>query len=500
VDKIAKDLRLLKYDDGTPRYTTWQDKHNLPPASPNWWDAIVDAIEQCDIFMFHLSLASLQSEVCRSELEYAHKRNRPIIPVVLDGEFFLNPQSGKYDLSPEAWTLIPDWLRDRQLLFYIGADFFVQFEAAVRVFERSWPRDIHAPRPLNPNSKSVHSNNHAVYSAACDYAERLAFTDAEKHFEALVSRNDPDYGEYAAQWIEIIRRYDELIEIASRHSARVIFNTRLIAYRALFPKDFLDDGIFDPKGFLKHDLTPKRERSPVVFIAPIAIVSITIVVGMLLAANSRSDKPSITQEMTTTEAAYILTEPPQTKEAASTVTPTNLRSITPTVTPLTTAHPTRQSPINVYELSQVFRSVDNNLLFNYPSGWVVGFDLPYVLVASNRNALTAIASNSPLNRGQVAISLLPFSTEETDMERLASQTASRLVANGGTTGIVQTVDIGQNAVRVDLQNLPNQQEGFILVIPHTESERGFAVFFAQTLSGEITSFEALLLEIASTVH
>lgn len=55
VDKIARDLNLLKYDDGTSRYTTWQDKHNLPPASPNWWDAIVDAIDDCDVFVFHMS-------------------------------------------------------------------------------------------------------------------------------------------------------------------------------------------------------------------------------------------------------------------------------------------------------------------------------------------------------------------------------------------------------------------------------------------------------------
>lgn len=54
VDKIARDLGLLQHADGTPRYTTWQDKLNLPPASPHWWDAIVDAIEGCDVFVFHM--------------------------------------------------------------------------------------------------------------------------------------------------------------------------------------------------------------------------------------------------------------------------------------------------------------------------------------------------------------------------------------------------------------------------------------------------------------
>ena len=35
VDKIAGDLARLKYDDGTPRYRPWQDKHDLPPATPH---------------------------------------------------------------------------------------------------------------------------------------------------------------------------------------------------------------------------------------------------------------------------------------------------------------------------------------------------------------------------------------------------------------------------------------------------------------------------------
>lgn len=180
VDKIARDLGLLKHDDGTPRYITWQDKHDLPPASPNWWDAIVDAIIDCDMFVFNLSRASLQSEICRAELEYAHRRNRPIIPVVLDGEFILVEQSGKYDLPQATWALVPDWLGQAQFLFYVATQFYGKFQEAVAVFERSWPRDIPAPRPLNPDSKSVHGSNHALYSAACDYAERLRLYGCRK--------------------------------------------------------------------------------------------------------------------------------------------------------------------------------------------------------------------------------------------------------------------------------------------------------------------------------
>jgi formylglycine-generating enzyme required for sulfatase activity len=270
VDKIAKDLSLLKYDDGTSRFTTWQDKHNLPPASPNWWDAIVDAIELCEMFVFNLSRASLQSEVCRAELDYAHRRNRPIIPVVLDGEFFLNPQSGKYDLPKETWALVPDWLGQAQFLFYVETQFYGRFQEAVAVFERSWPRDIPAPRPLNPDSKSVHGSTHALYSAACDYAERLAFTDAEKHFDALVRRNDEDYADLAAQWLNLIRRYAELIEIVEHRSPAVVFNRKWTTYQGLFPNDLVE-GIFDPKGFATREVSmagashgsPLRTPAPV---------------------------------------------------------------------------------------------------------------------------------------------------------------------------------------------------------------------------------------------
>src|SRR5690606_41642137 len=91
-------------------------------------------------------------------------------------------------------------------------------------------------------------SNHALYDAACDYAERLAFADAEKHFSTLVRRNDPDYADVAAQWLELLALYGELIEIDERKSARFIFKSKWEVYEALFPKFLLND-IFDPKNF-----------------------------------------------------------------------------------------------------------------------------------------------------------------------------------------------------------------------------------------------------------
>lgn len=256
VDKIARDLSLLQYDDGTSCYIPWQDKHNLPPASPSWWDSIVEAIERCDMFVFHLSRGSLQSEVCRAELDYAYRRNRPIVPVVLEGEFFLNQMSGKYDLPKEIWALVPDWMKQGQLVFYIPTEFYRVFQTAVELFERNWPRDIPAPRPLNPDAKSVHGSNHALYSAAYDYAARLAFTEADNHFSTLLRRNDSDYADLAELWLKVIRGYSELLEMIAHNSPSVVFNRKWTAYQSLFPNEAIES-VFDPKGLEQQSVSAK---------------------------------------------------------------------------------------------------------------------------------------------------------------------------------------------------------------------------------------------------
>jgi hypothetical protein len=51
-----------------------------------WWDTILEHIRNCDCFVFALSPASLHSKACRAELDYAHRLERQILPVVV-GEF-----------------------------------------------------------------------------------------------------------------------------------------------------------------------------------------------------------------------------------------------------------------------------------------------------------------------------------------------------------------------------------------------------------------------------
>lgn len=176
VDYIAAQLRSLKYADGTAKFKTWQDKHDLK-GGKSWWDGIVDAIIDNDMFVFHLSPAYLASKVCMAELTYAIERGRPIIPVVLDTAYHINPRTKKPDI--DFWDDIPEWLGKNQLIFYNEDDFLSRFEAAVAEYERAWPQDIPAPRPFNPDPNSLHANNYEIYAKATEYAQKLAFDEAK---------------------------------------------------------------------------------------------------------------------------------------------------------------------------------------------------------------------------------------------------------------------------------------------------------------------------------
>ena len=78
MDTIVTRLRSLRDDDNLLRHSIWQDKDSISPGQ-DWWEAIVEAIIECEVFLFMLSSQSIQNVNCRAELSYARKRNRPIV-------------------------------------------------------------------------------------------------------------------------------------------------------------------------------------------------------------------------------------------------------------------------------------------------------------------------------------------------------------------------------------------------------------------------------------
>ena len=49
----------------------------------NWWDKILESIRKCDIFVFILSVESLDSSACRREYNYASELGKTILPILI---------------------------------------------------------------------------------------------------------------------------------------------------------------------------------------------------------------------------------------------------------------------------------------------------------------------------------------------------------------------------------------------------------------------------------
>ncbi|HNJ15492.1 MAG TPA: toll/interleukin-1 receptor domain-containing protein, partial [Anaerolineales bacterium] len=63
-------------------FDVWVDWEDIPPAV-GWLEQILRGIEESDAFIFLISPDSVNSEVCKVEIEHAAKNNKRIIPIVL---------------------------------------------------------------------------------------------------------------------------------------------------------------------------------------------------------------------------------------------------------------------------------------------------------------------------------------------------------------------------------------------------------------------------------
>jgi hypothetical protein len=83
-----KPVMQLVHDLNAVGVDTWHDQ--ALTTGKRWWDDILANIRECDIYVFALSPESLDSEACRSELGYAEKLCKPILPVRVSGDISLD--------------------------------------------------------------------------------------------------------------------------------------------------------------------------------------------------------------------------------------------------------------------------------------------------------------------------------------------------------------------------------------------------------------------------
>lgn len=71
---LANDIEALGH-------AVWFDQELS--GGQTWWDQILAAIRSCDVFIFVLDPAALNSTACKREFDYAAKVGKPILPVLI---------------------------------------------------------------------------------------------------------------------------------------------------------------------------------------------------------------------------------------------------------------------------------------------------------------------------------------------------------------------------------------------------------------------------------
>ena len=94
-------VETLRRHIETPKREVWLDEKLT--GGQKWWDTILSRIRDCDVFLYALSLDSLDSRACQAELGYAQDLGRPILPVMV---------------APVAVQLAPRRIAEMQIVDY----------------------------------------------------------------------------------------------------------------------------------------------------------------------------------------------------------------------------------------------------------------------------------------------------------------------------------------------------------------------------------------------
>jgi WD40 repeat protein len=122
---LAAEIGLFGYD-------VWIDREIM--GGQDWWGEILAAIQKCDVFIFCISAASLSSEICRLEFDYAVDLGKPVLPVAL-----------------EEMEVVHPILVDRHIISFLDLDF--KYREAISKALVAIPKSFPTPNPsLKPPS------------------------------------------------------------------------------------------------------------------------------------------------------------------------------------------------------------------------------------------------------------------------------------------------------------------------------------------------------------
>jgi hypothetical protein len=102
VEKLAEKIGFLYHDNNI----VWYDKEIR--GGVDWWQLILSKIAECEVFVYILTNASMQSPYCQAEMREALRLHKPILPIVTTGK---RPWFGLLPARKTNLECLPDDLR-----------------------------------------------------------------------------------------------------------------------------------------------------------------------------------------------------------------------------------------------------------------------------------------------------------------------------------------------------------------------------------------------------
>ena len=166
-----------------------------------WWDKILGQLRSCDAVLAAVSRASLNSQACRSEREYAANLGKPILPIAVEH-------------MPAG--LFPTDIARLQIIDYTQPDEGSAFRLSAAIFALPKPRALPSPLPPPPALPQTRfaNLNDRIAAPSLSLAEQLGILVLLEG--ALGPTSDQEDQETAAEMLSEMAKRPDLYETAAR--------------------------------------------------------------------------------------------------------------------------------------------------------------------------------------------------------------------------------------------------------------------------------------------
>jgi len=191
-DTLAQRLRQAGF-------TTWLESGLL--GGQQWWDRVLSQIRSCDALIAVMSRASISSQACHSEREYAVRLGKPVLPVVIEAI---------------PLTLLPADVARIQVIDYTHPDEAAAFQlaGAIMALPKPWP----LPDPLPAPPPAPHTGLGDLYDRVT--AQSLTLEEQQGIISvlegALDPAGEPDDRQAAAQTLAMMAGRPDLYAATAR--------------------------------------------------------------------------------------------------------------------------------------------------------------------------------------------------------------------------------------------------------------------------------------------